>query len=169
MREILFRGQLRRKGEKVNMAGEPLPSIWVYGGVAQYGGGAVIYQAEPEIKKFPVYGDTVGQYTGLTDKNGVKIFEGDIVMTGIRYDKPYSKSRKEKRLIGKVEHHIGEGEGFFNDDTGKYDAHKMYSSEWKVTIPNTESNRKYCCYTWGDFFDCEVVGNIYDNPELLND
>ena len=114
-----------------------------------------------------MYGDTVGQYTGLMDKNGVKIFEGDIVMTGIRYDKPYSKSRKGKRLIGKVEHHIGEGEGFFNDDTGKYDAHKMYSSEWKVTIPNIESNRKYCCYTWGDFFDCEVIGNIHDNPELL--
>lgn len=169
MREILFRGQLRRKGEKVNMAGEPLPSIWKYGGCAQYGGGAVIYQAEPEIEKFPVYADTVGQYTGLTDKNGVKIFEGDIVMTGVRYDKPYSKSRKGKRLIGKVEHHIGEGEGFFNDDTGKYDAHKMYSSEWKVTIPNIESKRKYCCYTWGDFFDCEVIGNIYDNPELMEE
>ena len=45
MREILFRGQLRRKGEKVNMAGEPLPSIWKYGGVSQIKpGGAVIYQ-----------------------------------------------------------------------------------------------------------------------------
>ena len=120
-----------------------------------------------KIKEAPVYERTVGQYTGLTDKNGVKIFEGDIVMTGVRYDKLYSKSRKGQRLIGKVEHHIGEGERFYNDDTGKYDAHKMYSSEWKVAIPNIESKRKYCCYTWGDFFDCEVIGNIYDNPELM--
>lgn len=66
MREILFRGQLRRKGEKVNMMGEPLPSIWKYESVSPYCG--VIYQAEPEFNKFPVYCDTVGQYTGLMDK-----------------------------------------------------------------------------------------------------
>ena len=31
MREILFRGQTRKRGQKVNMAGENLPGIWVYG------------------------------------------------------------------------------------------------------------------------------------------
>lgn len=131
MREILFRGQLRRKGEKVNMAGEPLPSIWKYGGVAQYGGGAVIYQAEPEIKKFPVYGDTVGQYTGLTDKNGVKIFEGDIVrIGGVNYLVIFNT------LGGCAEFALKDDAPFGFD---------------YVNVP------------------MEVVGNIYDNPELLEE
>lgn len=130
MREILFRGQLRRKGEKVNMAGEPLPSIWKYGGVSQIKpGGAVIYQTEPEIKKYPVYGDTVGQYTGLTDKNGAKIFEGDIVsLGGANYPVIFNT------LGNCAEFALTDGVPFGFD---------------YVHVP------------------MEVVGNIYDNPELL--
>lgn len=136
MREILFRGQLRRKGEKVNMAGEPLPSIWKYGGVSQYGGGAMIYQAEPKIEKFPVYGDTVGQYTGLRDKNGERIFEGDILSA--HFD-----------------------DAFPDEETRGWVCWHDYG--WHIRIgahlDTLESD-------WVSHY-FEIIGNIHDNPELL--
>ena len=71
--------------------------------------------------------ETVGQFTGLTDKNGVKIFEGDIV----RYEDD----------IGYV---------IYNGDDARF----------LVDSPNM-----YISMDYSNEF--EVIGNIHDNPELL--
>ena len=100
------------------------------------------------------------QFTGLRDKNGKEIYEGDIILTQEYKSRPYSGRASKKRFYGGVEYRIGEGN--FGVE-GK--RHLMYEAEWCVKVPG--GHDKHSCGNWGDFFDCEVVGNIYENPELL--
>lgn len=132
MREILFRGK--------NYDGE-----WIEGFFVHQGRCYEIYHKDYE--EFPsrfIEPKTVGQYTGLTDKNGKKIFEGDIIKIVPDYD--------------------------YSDD---YSISKVYSY-----------NGVFCVDYHGDDFDStalgfledylpdgdfEIIGNIHDNPELLEE
>ena len=132
MRDILFRGQTHRKGEYiVNMAGDKCESHWVYGGIFPQnkdGDFTIIYQQEPEIRKFTVYADTVGQYTGLTDKNGVRIFEGDIVTGWFNHEK----------IVGYI--FYGGNAQFFIQRDGIYGIGLDNSDCWLEVIGNIHDN-----------------------------
>lgn len=143
MREILFRGKRVDNGE------------WVEGHLIWYEDGRAriipshtdifCYEMDESIIQtvaHRVIPETVGQYTGLTDKNSAKIFEGDIV-------KEYLESLKE----------IGFNKGF---DLGKvfwYSKDVQFLRTSKVFFDDAailSDSHKY-----------EVIGNIHDNPELL--
>lgn len=134
MREILFRGKRIDNGE------------WIYGDVVQFPihGIVRIVEQEPSYKDAEVDLDTVGQYTGLTDKNGKKIFEGDILKIIHKYQSPFDDDTKEYTDITT--------DVVFFDDEGL--CFSYGKSPFLCVVDNVTA-------------EYEVVGNIHDNPELL--
>ena len=133
MREIEFRGKRKDTGE------------WVSGGILHYGEGAGEHSYIIPGCIFPefieVHPDTVGQYTGLKDRNGVKIFEGDVVRYVLHDDNP-----PDLTGLGAVE---------WQNERNRFDLHK-----------HDFVGSALACL---DDDELEVIGNIYDNPELLKE
>lgn len=168
MREIEFRG----KKEIITSANIGYcPNGWVYGDsiyqegediyILPNGISAEAYHIEPydfransdryEIMLSKIKKNTLGQYTGLKDKNGKKIFEGDIVEVSI----------VEEDLEGYSPFIVSKfnGEVFFDKFTSKFQiVQKIYIEE-----DNSYEYEQYDLL----YGTNGVIGNIYDNPELL--
>lgn len=141
MREILFRGKRVENGE------------WVYGNLIEdkWGddNGNTIYailqdRVAPDIAELwtpvRVIPETVGQFTGLYDNKGTRIFEGDIV----RYRPEYWCEPLQSVV--------------------EYCADKWNYPAFDLKDHDYEANGLQCAHEEGC---CEVIGTVYDNSELL--
>ncbi len=144
IREILFRGKRIDNDEWV----EGFPYI-THDGEHQIR----YYNPESNIENcsHTVIPDTLGRLTGLTDCNGVKIFEGDI----IRWH-----DNTELSVSGQI------AEVCF----GKYrDAESVFDDIYPLGFYIRFSDKNCVTISWLDEFKnyFDIIGNIYDNPELL--
>ena len=143
MREILFRGKRLDNGEWVEGWYQPETTIKHWNGIQETVGVTIAYKVEDGfLEDTLVDPPTVGQYTGLNDKHGKRIFEGDIVAQNwYDYDEPRDDS------FGKV-------------------VFCEYDCSFSVMDVNKDGFMplgRCGSYHW----EVEVIGNVHDNPELL--
>lgn len=141
MREILFRGKT-----KANHIDD---GYWLYGDLVHLvlNEGLVFMFNALEILE-EVDPETVGQFTGLTDENGKRIFEGDIVELT---DKSFGY--KWKAVVE------------FGNPNGNY------TWGWQLKPIGKAKNVNTDILCWVEMEEtgafCEIIGNKWDNPELL--
>lgn len=154
MREIKFRGYC----EKINELR--------YGFYISYGGRhEILTSVEGKgLYASPVNPETVGQFTGLKDCNGVEIYEGDIVEAETREttstppDGVISMRKGEKFYTGRNK--VSRWSVEFVDHI-TYTGFMFYGIDRRFHLKATKSTIINC--------GVRVVGNIHQNPELLED
>ena len=161
MRTIKFRGKC--------VADSKYAGQWVYGGYSepqedckQNEGLITVYLGGSSTCKYHVIPNTVGQFTGLHDKNGKEIYEGDIMglpendANGVKYKNRYT------RVVEWV------NDGFFLLDYCTMGGEvRKYGDRLalEISLKSNYDGIARCFQRRG--LDYTVIGNIHDNPELL--
>ena len=144
MREILFRGRTISTGE------------WVEGGIMKTFHPNYDHKSEDDFynrtpncycicancKDYFVEQKTIGQYTGLTDNNGTKIFEGDIVKAFVIYNERFQDSVKKVKAVYEIKYH----EKYCYFYLARKNINVLFDGNWNYGVVGYE-----------------VVGNIHDN------
>lgn len=129
MRQIKFRGKRLYSGE------------WVYGSLIQRIDSTEIFDG---VFTWVVDPSTVGQFTGLLDKNGEEIYEGDVFQMWLK---------------DSVEPNGGQWHRMYV----VFSAEKGFVS-WGERMTIEDAEPLYEMLQWEQ---CEIIGSIHDNPELL--
>lgn len=141
MRQIKFRGKRKDYG------------YWLYGDYCSLPSSTILFISEKQSVDFErVITETVGQFTGLVDRNGKEIYEGDILLS----------QGQNKEFIQVVEFHNTDktcGRGWVGVNHVQIEL--INGEEIKNKISDRFSYFSFPC-------SCEIIGNIHDNPELLN-
>ena len=133
MREYKFRAKIKN----------PHVDEWVYGYLVS----ECYINEKNKLGYTPVRKETVGQYTGLHDKNGKEIYEGDIIE--FSYD----------MFIGDFDTFVAKGKIVFEEGAFYVE---VFENE------RTTEDEAYLLYSI-NLDTIEVIGNIYENEELLNE
>lgn len=147
MRDIIFRGKRLDNGkwvegfyfERKDTSGKIIEAVIIKDAYEQIMYGQRFIRSNMRSECFRIDPETVGQFAGLTDKNGKKIFEGDIIEC-------WSEGVKAK---GTVQQNRG---GLW-----------IIYPEWQKYIM-----WRLCPHEDGST-DVEIIGNIHDNQELMED
>jgi len=133
MRQIKFRGKTKVTGK------------WICGDIAHLYGDVHIQTDISDNDRRGTIGwdvdvDTIGQFTGIVDRNGTEIYEGDIIRA--------------------------------YDSNGKPVLHEVYyfnkEARFATKLIGYENlNEGLLIQKWINELDFEIIGNIFDNPELL--
>ncbi len=144
------------RGKRVN------DGMWIQGYLFQFWGRAyILWGITNDVPTMhEVIPETVGQYTGLKDKNGKKIFEGDIVRFIWWW---FDGAERESELTGTI---------VYSSDNMSFQLKGVKNKEWRDFVGADEHDMDYLTpFSELNFCDAdfEVIGNIHDNPELMEE
>lgn len=156
----------------IKFRGKTQQGEWIYGSLVEFYDKTYIWQNDTQIHVaqgiIPVQSDTVGQFTGLYDKDGKEVYEGDVLVIS-----------EYKNMLTGVVCEAGEHELFTLDEL-KGELQQQYKSvihyeDCTLFASEQDGCDIYLASLAGDMrksypiFEYEVIGNIHDNPKLLKE